>query len=317
MVWLIIVLSILGAIILSVLLFSFFAYRLVFYVPSKHEENIYAIPNDEQYTHDRDKMIALIQEIDALPYERVYCTSKDGIKLSARYYHVSDDAPLQIQFPGYKGSSLRDFCGGCKLARELGFNVLLVDQRAHGMSEGHTITFGVKERYDCLCWIDYALNRFGNDIPIYLAGVSMGGATVLMASELNLPKNIRGIVADCPFSFPPSVIKKVCKDMGYNPKIMYPFIYLGALLFGHFKLNSASSIEAVKHTNIPILLIHGQEDKIVPCEMSKEIKNNCASYSELHIFPGAGHGISFIVDHERYIKVCSSFLKYCKNNTVE
>lgn len=314
MVWLIVGLSVLIAIIIFILVFSFFAYRLVFYVPSNHKENIYAIPNDEQYMHDRDTMIALIKEIDALPYERVYTKSMDNIKLSARYYHVNDNAPLQIQFPGYKGSSLRDFCGGCKLARELGFNVLLVDQRAHGLSEGRTITFGVKERFDCLSWIDYALNRFGKDIQIHLAGVSMGGATILMASELNLPKNVRGIVADCPFTTPPAIIKKVCKDMRYNPKIMYPFIYLGALLFGHFKLNSSNSAEAVKHTNIPILLIHGEEDKFVPCEMSKEIKNNCVSYSELHTFPGAGHGISFIVDHEKYKQVVTSFLEQCQNN---
>ncbi|MCH5180491.1 MAG: alpha/beta hydrolase [Erysipelotrichales bacterium] len=313
----IIALCALLVLLIVILVFSFFAYRLVFYVPSKHKEDVYAIPDDEQYAHDRDKMISLIKEIDTLPYERVYCIAKDGIALSGRYYHTNDNAPIQIQFPGYKGSSIRDFCGGCKLARELGFNVLLVDQRAHGMSEGHTITFGVKERYDCLCWIDYAINRFGKDIQIYLAGVSMGGATILMASEFDLPKNIRGIVADCPFTTPPAIIKKVCKDRGYNPKIIYPFIYLGALLFGHFKLNAANSSEAVTHTDIPVLLIHGEDDKFVPCEMSKEIKNNCVSYSELHTFPGAGHGISFIVNHERYKNIASSFLEYCKNNKIE
>ncbi|MCH5171696.1 MAG: alpha/beta hydrolase [Erysipelotrichales bacterium] len=317
MVWIIVILSVLIVTIFFVLGFAFFAYRLVFYVPTKHDENIYAIPDDEQYLSNRDVMIALIKEIDTLEYERVYIKAKDDIKLSARYYHVKDGAPLQIQFPGYKGSSIRDFCGGNKLARELGFNVLLVDQRAHGMSEGHTITFGIKERYDCLSWIDYALERFGKDVSIYLAGVSMGGATVLMASEFNLPTNVHGIVADCPFTTPPAVIKKVCKDMHYNPRIMYPFIYLGALLFGHFKLNSANSAEAVKNTNIPILLIHGEDDKIVPCEMSKEIKNNCNSYSKLYTFPNAGHGISYIIDNVQYKQIATSFFKHCQDKIIE
>ena len=317
MLWLIVFICVVIVILLFILGFSFFAYYLVFFVPTKHKEDVYAIPSGEQYLKDRDTMLALIKEIDSLPYERVYIKAKDGIKLSGRYYHVKDDAPLQIQFPGYKGSSIRDFCGGNKLARDLGFNILLVDQRAHGMSKGHTITFGIKERYDCLSWIEYALERFGNDVSIYLAGVSMGGATVLMASQFNLPKNVHGIVADCPFTTPPDVIKKVCKDMKYNPKIMYPFIYLGALLFGHFKLDSANSAEAVKYTQIPILLIHGEDDNIVPCEMSKEIKSNCNGYSELHTFPNAGHGISYIVDNKRYTQVATSFLEHCKNNNIE
>lgn len=313
MTWMIITISVLGAILLLCLSFSFIAYRLVFHVPKNHVEDVYDIPKGEQYSNGRDKMIALIKEIDELPYERVYTQSIDGKKLSAKYYHVKDDAALQIIFSGYKGSSVRDCCGGNKLARDAELNTLMVDMRAHGMSEGNTITFGIKERYDCISWINYAISRFGKDVVIYLSGVSMGAATVLMATKLGMPKNVRGITADCPFSTPSAVIKAVCKDMGYPPKLIYPFIYLGALLFGHFNLNAANASEAVKHTDVPILLMHGEDDRIVPCGMSKEIYDNCGGYAELHTFPNAAHAISYIADPERYKQTVLAFIEYCEN----
>lgn len=306
--WLIVTLSVLGAVLLFCLIFSFIAYRLVFYVPKNHKEDVYDIPKGEQYVKDRDKMIALIKETDELPYERVYTTAVDGIKLSAKYYHVKDDAPLQIIFSGYKGSSVRDCCGGQKLARQAGLNTLMVDMRAHGMSGGRTITFGIRERYDCISWINYAIKRFGENVVIYLSGVSMGAATVLMATKLGMPKNVRGITADCPFATPSAVIKAVCKDMGFPPEFIYPFIYVGALIFGRFNLNAASASEAVKHTDIPILLIHGEDDRIVPCEMSKEIYDNCGGYAERHTFPNAAHAISYIEDPDRYEQIVASFL---------
>lgn len=149
--------------------------------------------------------------MDELTFESVFITSFDGVKLYARYYHVRDGAPLQIQFHGYRGSALLDFCGGNKLAREIGHNTLVVDQRAHGKSGGNTITFGINERYDCLSCINYAVERSGKETPIFLSGVSMDAATVLMASELNLPDNVIGIIADSPYSSPEEIIRKVCR----------------------------------------------------------------------------------------------------------
>ena len=191
---------------------SYLAYRKAFYVPKNSKENICAIPFGEQYECVKEHILSLIKEMDALTYESISITASDGVKLYARYYHVHDGAPLQIQFHGYRGSAFRDFCGGHKLAREAGHNILLVDQRAHGKSGGNTITFGIKERYDCLSWVNYAVERFGKETPIFLSGVSMGAATVLMASELNLPDNVVGMIADSPYSSPDEIIRKVCRE---------------------------------------------------------------------------------------------------------
>lgn len=286
-------------------------YRKAFYSKPGHDDP-YVLPKGEQYEHDRERMFSLIRAIDAVPYEPVYITSYDGTRLFGRYYHVRDGAPLQIEFHGYRGSALRDFCGDDAFARSLGINTLLVDERSHGKSDGHAITFGVRERYDCLAWCEWAAARFGADTPIFLAGVSMGAATVLMASELPLPKNVRGIFADCPYSSPEAIIRKVAhEDMHLPAAPAMAFVRIASRVLAHFNLSESSAAEAVRHTKIPILLIHGEDDRFVPCYMSREIYENCASRATLETFPGAGHGLSYIVDEPRYCECVRKFLAEC------
>ena len=303
-----------GLLLLSVLI-AWYSYRTAFYSPEKRKEDDYAIPKGEQYEKERQRMLSLIRQMDDIPYEAVTISAQDGTKLSARYYHVRDGAPLQIQFHGYRGTALRDFCGGNKLAREAGQNTLVVDQRAHGKSGGTAITFGIRERLDCLCWAEYANQRFGSDTPVFLSGVSMGAATVLMASELELPANVVGIIADCPYSSPEAIIRKVCReDMHLPPALVMPFIRLGARLFGHFDLKEASAVQAVRNTNVPILLLHGEDDRFVPCDMSREIFDACTGEKTRITFPGAGHGLSYIVDTKTYSEAVSRFVDQCLQN---
>ena len=219
---------------------------------------------------------------------------------------------LQIQFHGYRGTALRDFCGGNKLAREAGHNTLVVDQRAHGRSGGTVISFGILERRDCLAWARYAVSRFGAGTPVFLSGVSMGASTVLMASELALPSNIIGIIADCPYSSPEAIMRKVCRvDMHLPPALVLPFIRLGARLFGHFDIRESDAVRAVKNTGVPILLLHGEDDRFVPCEMSREICAACAGDITCVTFPDAGHGLSYIIDTEKYKNEVTRFIDRC------
>ena len=168
---------------LLVLLFAYICYRITFHSPHKHQNDIYNIPPAEQYQAQKEMTMEMIRSFDALPFERVFITSRDGLKLSGRYYHRRDGAPLGIGFHGYRGTAIRDFCGGGTISLDAGHNLLLIDQRSQNLSEGHTITFGVKERFDCLDWVQYAVDRFGPDVQILLYGISMGASTVLMVSE--------------------------------------------------------------------------------------------------------------------------------------
>lgn len=294
---------------LLILIISYISYRMAFYAPKRVDPDAVPMPVGEQYDKQRPGISKSVDEMLARPYEPVIITSCDGKKLYGRYYHVTDHAPVQIFFHGYKSSAILDCCGGSKLAAKLGQNAIVVDQRSHGKSEGTAITFGIMERKDCLSWISYAITRFGPDVKIILSGLSMGAATVLMAADLDLPTNVIGIMADCPYSSPRNIIKKVCGDMHLPAGLMYPFIKLGAKLFAGFDLEESSALTAVTCAKIPILLIHGEDDRFVPCDMSREIHKSCTAPIIFETIPGAGHGLSYMVAPKKYEEITINFIK--------
>lgn len=298
-----------GTLALLILIGAFITYRMAFFADQKKRDVTRVVPNDEQYNPYREKMLGFIEELAARPFERVEIRTRDGKRLTGRYYHQADGAPLDIGFHGYKSNSVRDFCGGSRIGFALGHNLLLPDQRAHGESDGHTITFGIRERHDCLAWINYANERFGADTRIVLYGVSMGAATVLMATGLELPKNVRGVIADCPYSSPSGIIRKVCVDRKLPPKPLFPLLRLGAILFGGFRLNDRiTAVEAVKRATVPILILHGDDDRFVPHEMSEEVRLANPDRVQRSLFPNAGHALSYIMHEEQYTAEVREFL---------
>lgn len=295
-----------------ILIGSYISYRIAFLAPTRiNDEDVQIhLPEGEQYLNVRKGIEKSVSEMLARPFEPVTIITFDGKKLYGRYYHVADDAPVQIFFHGYKSSAVLDCCGGSYFAKVLGHNALVVDQRSHGRSEGKAITFGVQERKDCLRWIQYVLERFGSDTKILLSGLSMGAATVLMATDLDLPKNVAGVIADCPYSSPSAIIKKVAKvEMRLPANLMYPFVKLGARLYAGFNLEESSAINAVKNTKLPILLIHGEADTFVPCEMSREIKKANPDQVTLVTIPDAGHGLCYMTDPKCYEEALMEFME--------
>lgn len=287
---------------------AYYSYRKAFYSPSRRPK-----PHDsldgEQYAAAKEHIQRITGIMEKIPFETVRIKSKDGLTLFGRYYHVSDGAPLEILFHGYRSHPFRDCAGGHALSRKMGFNALVVDQRAHGSSEGNTISFGILERLDALEWIKWANARFGNNSPIILSGLSMGAATVLMTADLGLPNNVACILADSPYSNPLAIIEKVAKDQHFPGKLCRPFIQLGARIFGGFSINETSAEKAVRYSKVPILLIHGEDDRFVPCEMSRQIAKSAGCSAHLETFPGAGHGLSYITDPLRYEKTVFHFLQ--------
>ena len=298
---------ILAAVLLAAILFALhYGYKLAFYYDDPHTDP-FAYNREGQIKPRADALDEALRAFGEAPFEEVTIRSREGLTLYANYYHCRDGAPLEIWCHGYKGNALRDFCGAWSLAQEAGHNVLLIDQRCHGRSEGHTITFGILEKTDVLLWIQWANERFG-PVPILLSGVSMGAATVLMVSGCELPENVKGIIADCPFDAPTNIIKKVLgQDMGMPVKLVYPLIRLGARLYGRFDLDSDSPVEAVKRAKLPILLIHGDDDRFVPYPMSQNIHAAAPGKIRFHTVPGAGHAMDKIWDPELYRKAVREF----------
>ena len=291
-----------------VLLALWMTYRMAFFSDRGAWTDPYAISPDGEYQARREEMLQLIAALEQRPCERVSITSHDGLRLTGRYYHTADGAPLDIAFHGYRGHALRDFCGGSCISFAQGHNLLLVDQRAHGEIEGKTITFGAKEQLDVLRWVHWANDRFVCP-EIALFGVSMGAATVLLAAALELPDNVLCVVADSPFSGAEDVIAAVGKRM-HVPGAPVRLLARGAArVFGGFRLQDAAPADALRHARVPVLLLHGEADRLVPCEMSEILETNCASTVKRYTFPDAGHGLSYLVDQERYVKAVTDFLQ--------
>lgn len=280
-----------------ILLVAYITFRITFY-NSDNSKKVQMNPKlplrGDDYAKYESTIFASVDRVSSKAYEDIYVTACDGKRLHGRYYQNGEGKPVEIFFHGYRSPGLRDGSGTIELAERAGYNLIVVDQRGSALSDGNVISFGVKEKQDVLSWIDYVINRFGGEQSIILAGVSMGAATVLLASGLELPKNVKCITADCAYSSQSEIIEKVCRSMNMPPRLVMPFIRLGARLYGGFDLYSETPIEAVKKATVPIFFIHGDNDGFVPCNMTKKMYECCSSPKELFIAPGSAHGVSYL-----------------------
>ena len=255
----------------------------------------------------RDKNRESITRLSELEYEDVYIDSPlDGIRLHARFRDTDGASPIQIMCHGYRSNPFRDFSGGAIEAFENGHAVLMIDERAHLQSGGRTITFGIRERHDLYGWIEYVSHRFP-DRPIILVGISMGGATVVAASDIEMPKSVKCIIADCPYACVRDELIHTAKKLHF-PSAVYPLIRLSARVFGGFDPEDGDFRKTVSGARLPILILHGEDDGLVPREMSLELRDAAPEKVQHHSFPGAHHGLSYLVDRDRYIDIVYAFI---------
>lgn len=303
------VLVILIFLLLLSLLAVYVLYRIVFCYPPQKRPNAHQIPDSDLYRIHKDKMLKAIEDMERTSCEEVSIFSEDGMRLYGKLYYGKKDAPMILFFHGYHGMAAWDGYGFFQLCKTNGFHLLMIDERAHGKSEGRAITFGIMERYDCKLWTEYAVKRLGESIDIFLAGVSMGAASVMMSSTLGLPGNVKGIIEDCGYLGPPDIIKETIRSMKLPVKPFYQLIKLGGRLFGHFDLEADTALQSVRKTNIPILFIQGERDSVVPPSMGAELYEACKSQKELVMIKGADHANSAMTDYETYEKEILKFMR--------
>ena len=299
-------------IIILILIISLVCFWLVFYSKSRvpYKDDEYLIPDGEAYKPHREQMCKWIDNYRTAECKHVSIKSFDGLTLRGRYFEYSPAAPIEILLNGYRGSAERDMSGGIDRCARIGHSALVVDQRACGYSDGHIITFGVKESRDCLAWIDFVINNINKDAKIILTGISMGASTVLITAGEKLPNNVIGVLADCGFTSTKAIIKKVIKDIKLPFFLLYPFIYLGAIIFGGFMPDRYSAIKSMKKCHIPVIFYHGEADGFVPAYMSKKNFETCAAeHKRLVLIPDAEHGLAFPVDMETYVKEAKAFFE--------
>ncbi len=287
-------------------------FLLVFYSPKRKtlKEDEYEIPKGEIYEEFREDIVGWTKDIRQMPHEEIRIKSFDGLTLVGYYYEYEAGAPTELLFHGYRGFAERDLCGGVHRCFALKRNALIIDMRASGKSDGHVITFGIKEGRDVLSWVDYATARFGKNVPLILTGISMGASTVLIASGEELPENVVCVLADCGYTSAKEIIIKVMGDLKLPVWLFYPLVRIGALIYAGLDIEKNSPIEAVKRSKIAHIFIHGDNDAFVPMEMSKVLfEASVCENKSLHIIEGAGHGLAFPKDKEGYIKALSDFEK--------
>ncbi len=290
-------------------LITYICFRMAFYAPDRDpaEYGTKVVPEGKIYEPFKEKMKKWAAETKAMHHEEFSITSFDGLKLYGRFYEYKKGAPIELMFHGYRGTAQRDLSGGVQRCFKLQRSAFIVDQRCSERSEGNVITFGIKEHRDCLSWVEFMVEHFGPDVKIILTGISMGASTVLMAAGQPLPKNVIGVLADCGYNSPKDIIKKVIKQMGLPVTVSYFFVKLAARIYGRFDLEELSPETALKNSTVPVIFFHGESDDFVPCEMSRINYEACRSEKMLVTVEGAGHGLAYPVNPEKYLSSLREF----------
>ncbi|WP_432353523.1 alpha/beta hydrolase [Sporosarcina sp. A2] len=236
--------------------------------------------------------------------------SYDNLKLKAQFIKNSTSVAHKavILAHGFRNTG-EDMGKYAKFYYDQGFDVLLPDARGHGDSEGDYIGYGWHERLDYKDWIKYLIQQ--HDVEqIILQGNSMGAATVLMTSGEKLPKQVKGIIADSSYS-------TVKKELAHQLKSIYglpafPLLDVTSVIAkvrAGYTLQEASVVNQVQKNKVPLLLIHGDADDLVPTEMATELYEAASGDNELWIVPDAGHTKAFDNVTGEYEEKLTKFLK--------
>lgn len=252
-----------------------------------------------------------IDWVEAQKFEHRTLTSHDGLKLSGYYLPASKPTnKLVILTHGYLGHAKQMGLYGQYYYKDLGYNIFMPDARGHGESGGDYYGFGWPDRLDLIDWTALLVDELGPDTEVVYHGLSMGAATVLMASgEEKIPRQVKAIIADSPYKSVYQLFAYQMNRMFYLPA--FPLLDSTSLLTkvrAGYSFRSASALKKVEKTNVPILYIHGEADTFVPTKMAEELYEHTSSEAELLLIPGANHGEAFALAEDEYKKRVNQFL---------
>lgn len=278
--------------------------------PKATERGKRLITGSDKLSKVAEMVMQAAAELEKVPMETVQIEAADGIRLVGHWYCPENPKRVIVAMHGWRSTWSQDFAAIAPFWSEQGSAILFAEQRGQGGSEGEYMGFGLLERHDCVQWAKYASEKAGGELPLYLCGVSMGASTVLMTAADDLPKSTRGIIADCGFTSPHAIWKHVAEN---NLKIPYGLYSAAAKDLCRRKIlvasDAYSTTEALKNAGVPVLFIHGTDDKFVPIEMTFENYKACSSEKRLFIVPGAEHGMSYLEDKAGYEQAVTEFWK--------
>ncbi|SES08352.1 alpha/beta hydrolase [Streptococcus gallolyticus] len=254
-------------------------------------------------------LYAYEQSFDQLTKETLWMTNQ-GLKQDAWYVPAETATNKTVIVVHGFTNDKEDMKPYAWMFHELGYNVLMPDNMSHGDSEGQIIGYGWNDRLNVIKWAELLVEQ-NSDSEITLFGVSMGAATVMMASgEESLPDQVVNIIEDCGYSSVWDELKYQAKEMYNLPAfpILYEVSAISKIRAG-FSYGQASSVNQLKNNTRPVLFIHGGDDAFVPTSMVYKNYQATQGEKELYIVKGAGHAKSFETDPQAYIEKISTFLK--------
>ena len=255
-----------------------------------------------------DKMAICAEKLEAIPHKIVSIRSYDGQCLVGHWFTCKKPERVIVAMHGWRSSWSSDFGMPAEFLHKNNCCVLYAEQRGQGSSGGEYMGFGMMERYDCREWVKWVNTQGNKELPIYLAGVSMGATTVMMAADLELPSNVKGILADCGFTSPHEIWKHVAQRNLHLPYSIHGSV---AEMMCREKIKMGTrdccTEDALKKSKVPVLFVHGTEDHLVPVEMTYRNYQACAAPKELLIVPGADHGMSYYREPEKYQQAILKF----------
>lgn len=253
--------------------------------------------------------------LSAQPHEEIEVQSHDGIILRGCFYPCqSGEAERTLLcVHGFYSYGLHDFGAVGQFYLGNGCNMLVIDHRAHGRSDGKYRTFGIKERLDVAIWAEWVAKRT-IDLPLYLDGISMGCTSVLMACSLKLPKNVCGVIADCGYTSPKEIFTHVLKLWFHLPAFpVLPIAGVFCRLLAGFSIQEDTRTH-IANLQLPIMFFHGAADEFVPTEMSRLNYQACGSpHKSIKITEGAAHGESYLIDREGCQTHIKEFWRLCES----
>lgn len=276
--------------------------------------------------HDTDSIYAILykrlpdmrQWVDSVKANHqlrdTFITMGNGRKAHALYMRNSNArGRTAIVIHGYKDTAVKFLYLGRMYHRDIGYNILMPDLYAHGLSDGEEIQMGWKDRLDIMRWTCVAEKLFRDsleDSQIVIHGVSMGAATTMCVAGETLPKFIRCFVEDCGYTSVWDEFTQQLKEQFGLPSfpLMYSTSLLCKLRYG-WDFKEASPLNQVKKSKRPILFIHGDADTFVPTWMVSPLYKAAQGQKELWIAAHSEHAKSFIDHPDEYRRKVAGFVR--------
>ena len=308
--WLIILGILLSIVLIFNIISSFFFYHLAIergpkdFLQGNEDLEVSAEAMDEflegdwiTWTNEQDFETKTLKAFDDLTLQGYYLPAEKPTNKTVVFAH------------GYLGNAKDMGLFGKYYHEELGYNLFTPDLRGHGESGGDYYGFGWHDRLDIVDWLDQIIKE-NPDAEIVLHGLSMGAATVLMASGEDLPENVRLIIADSPYTSVYDLFAYQLDRMFHLPdQLVLPSMSVLTNARAGYSLKEASALDQVQKATVPILYIHGEADTFVPTNMTKELANHTKSEHEVITFPDANHGESIVIHREAYLDEITSFIE--------